>query len=231
MLQIKKDVAEAYGLDGDWDELLFTAYNQTSNDVLFNFFDPILVQQINVPTTPISGFYISSSNSSDDYNVAVRDFLYSPCWTRRMYVYSRTEENLNQVITHVYKDANGIECQIPRFPSLSVGINQFQGWIGQLDFPNNEAVFGINQWFQNVLIKENSEIGFLLIYKQIDKSKMLSVSNYGCDCPAELRKWNDKDLLLNDYSLFSEFKQNMYQGQVQPAVRPFDFSMLKEWSQ
>ena len=136
---------------------------------------------------------------------------------------------MNQVINHIYKDADGIECQIPRFPSLSVGINQFQGWIGQLDFPNNEAVFGINQWFQNVLIKANSEIGFLLIYKQIDKSKMLSVSNYICSCPAELKTWSEKDLLLNDYSLISEFKQNMYEGQTQPAVKPFDFSLLKQW--
>jgi hypothetical protein len=198
MLQIKKDVAKSYGLDGDWDELLFTAYNQTPNDVFFNFFDPLVVQQSNVPTTPLSGFYISTSNSSDNYNVAVRDFLYSPCWTRRIYVYSRTEQNLNQVITHVYKDANGMECQIPRFPSLSVGVNQFQGWIAQIDFPNNEAIFGINQWFKNVLIKGNSELGLLLIYQQIDKSKMLSVSNYDCPCPAKLRKWNNQDLINND---------------------------------
>ncbi len=225
----KKDVDKLYGLDGDWDELLLTAYNQTSSDVFFNFFDPLIVQQVEVPTTPSSGFYISSSNSSDNYNQAVRDFLYNPCWTRRMYVYSKTEQNLNQVINHIYKDANGIECQIPRFPSLSVGINQFQGWIGELDFPNKETVFGINQWFKNVLIKANSEIGFLLIYKQIDKSNMLSVSN-NCDyCPAELRKWNEDDLLLNDYSLVSEFKQNMYEGETQPAVKPFDFSVLKEW--
>jgi len=230
-MPLKEDVAKLYGLDGDWDELLFTAYNQTSNDFFFDFFNPLIVQQIDVPTTPSSGFFVSSSNSSDNYNQTVRDFLYNPCWTRRMYVYSRTEENLNQVINHIYKDANGIECQIPRFPSLSVGINQFQGWIGQLDFPNNEAVFGINQWFQNVLIKANSEIGFLLIYKQIDKSKMLSASNYICSCPAELRTWSEEDLLLNDYSLISEFKQNMHEGQTQPAVKPFDFSLLKQWNE
>ena len=37
-MPLKEDVAKLYGLDGDWNELLFTAYNQTSNDLFFDFF-------------------------------------------------------------------------------------------------------------------------------------------------------------------------------------------------
>lgn len=181
-------------------------------------------------------FYIDGSSQ---YNYTVRDFFNAPAWVRRIYVYSKTEENLRQVITHLYKDANGVECQMPRIPILSVGVNQFQNWIAEIDFPNKECVFGINQWFQNVFVKANSELGFLLIYKQIDKSELLSIASvYGsrtlCDvynsCPNTVRMWSEFDLAVNDYTQESEFKQNMFEGQDAPAVVPFDFSILKMYS-
>jgi hypothetical protein len=177
-------------------------------------------------------------DGSVEYNDTVRDFFNSPAWVRRIYFYSKTKENLYQVIQHIYKDANGIECNFPRIPSLSIGINQFQDWIGELDFPTNECIFGINQWFQNVLVKSNSELGMLLIYKQIEKVKLLggSTGNLGktiCDeyasCPNKLRKWSERDLYLNDYSVVTPFKQNMFLGLKEDAVKPFDFSMLKTY--
>lgn len=178
-------------------------------------------------------FYIVGSV---EYNQTVRDFFNSPAWIRRIYFYSQTKENLYQVIQHIYKDANGIECNIPRIPSLSIGINQFQGWIAELDFKGDECVFGINQFFQDVLVKSGTELGMLLIYKQIEKIKLLG-ANTGmldktiCDeyasCPNKLRKWSEKDLALNDYAVVTPFKQNMFAGQKEDAVKPFSFDMLK----
>jgi hypothetical protein len=140
---------------------------------------------------------------------------------------------LQQVITHLYKDANGNEVQMPRIPSMSVGINQFQEWIAELNFDNKECVLGINQWFQNVLIKSGSEIGFLLIYKQIDKADVLS--NVGEALTSQVlftynsnivRKWSEKDLILNDFTEVTPFKQNMFLGETEDYVQPFDFSIL-----
>jgi hypothetical protein len=232
---ISKHIAQLYGLDGDWDEVIFTCFNPTRNDRRIDLFNPILAYQTDIPDAPPL-FYITGSA---DYNYSVRDFFYAPAWVRRIYVYSRTKENFEQVITHVYKDANGVECQMPRIASLSVGVNQFQGWIGELDFPNKECVFGINQWFQDVLIKSRSNLTFLLIYKQIDKSLLLASSSaYGsstlCDeitsCVHSPKQWSEDDLELNDYLYASPYKQNMYAGQQTAAVMPFDFSILKEYS-
>ena len=174
-------------------------------------------------------------DGSAGYNFSVRDFFTNPCWVRRIYIFSKDENNFKQVINHLYKDANGHEFQIPLIPSLSVGINQFQGWIAELDFPNNEVVFGINQWFKDVLIEKRSELTMLLIYKQIDKSAMISsvglktawdeTSKYN----NTLRKWSERDLALYDTAKISPYKQNMYLGQTQDVVRPFDFSLLKMW--
>ena len=52
MDKIKKNVAKAYGLDGDFDELIFTLTNPTNSDVYFDLFNPLVVQQYNVPNTP-----------------------------------------------------------------------------------------------------------------------------------------------------------------------------------
>ena len=118
---------------------------------------------------------------------------------------------------------------------MSVGINQFQGWIAELNFDNKECVLGINQWFQNVLIKSGSEIGFLLIYKQIDKADLLSIVSSGETISSEalfpfggnpIRKWSEKDLILNDFTEVTPFKQNMFMGETEDYVQPFDFSIL-----
>lgn len=238
MAQISQDVEKLYDLEGDWDEVIFTCHNPTSSPVLIDLFSPILAYQVNIPNGPQFPpvFYI---DGSAEYNYTVRDFFNAPAWVRRIYVYSKNEVNLKQVITHLYKDANGVECQIPRIPSLSVGINQFQNWIAELDFPNKECVFGINQWFQNVLISANSDIGFLLIYKQIDKSELLSIASaYGdstlCDevssCPNTVRDWSERDLELNTFIQETPFKQNMFKGQKYEAVTPFSFELLKLYS-
>lgn len=207
----------------------------STDEMLYNYsvsFIPPVTMEVGRLARTATIFWIDGSAG---YNFTVRDFFNSPAWVRRIYIYSKTEENFKQVINHIYKDANGIECQIPLIPSISVGINQFQGWIAQLDFPNHEAIFGINQWFQNVFIKKHSELTMLLIYKQIEKSKLLA--NIGVPTvfddknimPNKLRKWSERDLKLYDTATITPYKQNMYLGRVQDAVRPFDFSILKTY--
>lgn len=229
--KVDKTLARILNIDGDWEQFLVILHNPTPNDIFFNLFDPLVVQQTNIPDTPPS-FYITASAN---YNDSVRDFFNSPAWVRRIYVGSQTRDNLYQSIQHIYKDANGTECIIPRIPSLSIGINQFQGWIGQLDFEKEITVFGINQYFQNVLIKSNSQVGFLLIYKQIQKVNILSVgspdkSKNICSKldfePNKIQRWSKKKLSIWDYSKYTPYKQNMFEGLTEDVVRPFDFSML-----
>jgi hypothetical protein len=250
-LALKKSVGERYGLDGEFDEMIFTLYNPTTTGVYFDLFKPFEAQQVNIPNSPYG--YIQPPitfptpaltplpppvtpvfwiDGSEDYNETVRDLVYSPAWVRRIYIYSQSQSNFNQVINHLYKDANGNRRIVPRFPSLSVGINQFQGWIGQLNFDDDdrvECVLGINQWFRQVYIAPNSDITFLLIYNQIDKSKILSDSPcFNNTCTNKLRKWSERDLKLYDTTWGSPYKQNMMGAGV--VIKPFSFSMLKKYS-
>jgi len=221
-----------YDLEGDWDELIFTLHNPTAIDVFFDLFSPMVSYQANIPDVPPT-FYIDGSSG---YNMTVRDFFNAPAWVRRIYIYSHNEANFNQIITHVYKDANGNEVNIPRIPNISVGVNQFQGWIGQLDFDNYETVFGINQWYQRVLIKAFSDISFLLIYKQIDKYKILTTlgnlnpnilgANFE-EAKNSVRKWSERDLAIYDNSNVSLYKQNLLVGDVGSKVVPFNSYFLK----
>lgn len=244
---LKKSVGEKYGIEeGEYDEMIFTLYNPTPTPVLFNLFQPFVTQQYNVPNSP-NGYIQPPTvfgtppppplpppitpvfwiEGSEDYNETVRDLVYSPAWVKRIYIYSKDTLNFNQVLRHLYKDANGNRRIVPRFPSLSVGVNQFQDGFGQLNFDNLDCILGVNQWFREVFIAPNSDITFLLIYNQIDKSNMLSQSPcYDNTCPNKLRKWSNKDLELYDTTWGSPYKQNMFEG-VENTIRPFDFSMLK----
>jgi hypothetical protein len=203
---------------GDWEDMIFTAHNPTASDIYFDFFKLFPLYQIggNVPNTNTGGFFI---NGSSNYNTTVRDFFNAPAWVRRIYIYSDNQENFNQVITHVYKDANGVEVKIPLIPSLSVGVNQFQSGFGELDFPDGETVFGINQWFEDVLIKSGSELKMLLIYKQIDKSQMLSTVNKA-DLSLNNRTYSEQEI-QKDYIMKGFIVKD------ENTIKPFDFSVLK----
>jgi len=206
------------------------AFNQSKNIV---YFSSVTIAPFHINSLmPTSGLYITGSA---DYNDTVRDFFNSPAWVRRIYIYSQNQQDFGRVINHVYKDANGNILKLPIFASLSVGVNQFQSGYGQVDFPRKNCVLGINQWFENVLIEANSSISFLLIYKQIEKVKLLTgtfesgsktICDEYLDCPNTVRKWSDIDLALNDWSKYSVYKQNMYEGLKQDVVRPFSMDML-----
>ena len=123
---------------------------------------------------------VSYIGGSFDYNAFIQDVINNPVGVDRFVIVSQNNGNFNQVLNVVYKDANGIETQNPFIPSLSVGTSQFQSGIGKVDFPNSELVLGVNQYLSNFLVKANSEVKVLLIYKQLEKSKLLSDKKAMC---------------------------------------------------
>jgi YVTN family beta-propeller protein len=127
-----------------------------------------LISSLSPPPIP----YITGG--SFNYNEFIQDIINNPVGVDRLIIVSQQNTtNFNQVINVVYKDANGIETQNPFIPSLSVGTSQFQSGIGKVDF-NSELVLGVNQYFSNFLVKANSTVKVLLIYKQLEKSKLLT---------------------------------------------------------
>jgi YVTN family beta-propeller protein len=128
-----------------------------------------LISSLSPPPIP----YITGG--SFNYNEFIQDIINNPvCVERLILVSQQNTTNFNQVINVVYKDANGIETQNPFIPSLSVGTSQFQSGIGKVDFLDQCLVLGVNQYFSNFLNAANSTVKVLLIYKQLEKSKLLT---------------------------------------------------------
>ena len=207
-----------------------TAYVPTLNKTYIASFVDNKKVPINIlcNVSPPLTFYITGSSQ---YNQDIRDFMLNPAWIRRILFYSHTEENFKQVLKHIYKDANGNECLIPRTPSLAVGVNQLQGWIGELDFKDSiDMILGINQWFKEVLIKANSQVTFILVYKQIELTKLLSnkgvICNDATSCHNSVEKVSEYELAVTDQITNTDFKQNMYLGMKEKAVVPFNFDLI-----
>ena len=168
---ISKKDAILYGIDGDWSITEFDFVNNRLTDVVFDAFDPNTLVTFSTVFTGAPDFFILGST---DYNYWLRDTLYSPALIRRIIFYSNNARNFNQVVNHTYKDATGLRVNSPLIPSLSVGMNQFQSGIGMLDFPTNEMILGVNEWLSNFLVRRQSQIKLILVYKQIDKSNLLT---------------------------------------------------------
>jgi YVTN family beta-propeller protein len=127
-----------------------------------------LISSLSAPPIP----YITGSFN---YNEFIQDVINNPvCVERLILVSQQNTTNFNQVINVVYKDANGIETQNPFIPSLSVGTSQFQSGIGKVDFLDECLVLGVNQYFSNFTNYALSTVKVLLIYKQLEKSKLLT---------------------------------------------------------
>jgi len=154
---------------------LTLAYSSLNN-ILYASSDAVGVPALNsfIPLSTITQYIGGSTN----YNFFVRNGLYNPYWVRRIYYYSDNSVNFNQTFFQTTKDANGNQCFEPKTPSLSVGTMQFQNGIGMLDFPIEDGkaplILGINQWFTGLRVEPNSNIKIILIYQEIDKSKLLS---------------------------------------------------------
>lgn len=223
MLGVSDEFLKRWDIDDDWNIVQYNCINPTSSDVYFNLFDPNILY--NVPDAPPSFFIRGSSN----YNQDLRDYRNSPAWIRRVEVYSHNQENLNQVINHTYKDANGNEMNIPRIPSLSIGVNQYQGWRAELDFKGNaDMVLGINQWFTNLFIKAHSQIGFIFIYNQLQLTKLLSKKSFvdrsitfvPNDVQSVSEKTLDETALVNPTTLIRV-------GEDGKPIVPFNFDWIR----
>jgi YVTN family beta-propeller protein len=158
---------------------------------------------------------------SFDYNQFIQDIINNPVCVERVVVVSQNTRNFNQVINVVSKDANGIECQFPFIPSLSVGMNQFQNGIGKVDFLDSCLVLGVNQYFSNFLNVANSIVKVLLIYKQLQKSKLLT------DKKGIVGRLDFKPNPIKEYKPTKDAPAFDYFQKVdKPKIRPFSIKQL-----
>jgi len=175
-------------------------------------------------------FYISGSS---DYNKFVLDIQNSPAWTRRIVFYTGNR-TLQQVVNGTYKNAEGVLINFPLIPRISVGEYQVQIGISMLDFPNNELVLGINQWFSSFIVPAFTSTTMVLAYKQIDKSALLvnksslesTMDMNHANQPQTISKKAINESQAGDYDFFVPLNTKIYsklkhlRGNL---ISPFDF--------
>ncbi len=231
MGKIKSIDAKIWGLDGNWEVTEFDLTNDTFFNVNMDIFNPntLTLVDTEISNSGVPNFFIGGSTN---YNYFLRDILYAPALVRRIVFYSSTAVNFNQVVNHTYKDANGVQINFPRIPSLSVGMAQFQSGIGMLDFPSNELILGINEWFSNFFIRARSEIKMILIYKQIDKSNLLTnkvklISNTDI-IPEPVQQVSEDDLNRTPFDYIPIISERTYLNKSKNLISPFDLSAFNK---
>lgn len=111
---------------------------------------------------------------SFNYNDFVRDLLYNPVNVKQFMLYSNNIANINQVIYATTKDANGKAFFVPKFPALSLNVNQFQASVSKIDFGNRGFTLDANTSLSNFTIQGQSSIKLILVQQQLEKSKLLT---------------------------------------------------------
>lgn len=148
-------IASAYN---NLSNTLYTANNSNNTS---GFVSPAVTT-----TTYIGGSF--------NYNDFVRDLLYNPVNVKQFMLYSNNIANINQVIYATTKDANGQAFYYPKFPALSLGVNQFQASVSKIDFGNKGFTLDANTSLSNFTIQGQSSIKLILVQQQLEKSKLLT---------------------------------------------------------
>lgn len=187
----------------------FTLVNTLATDYSFTLFDGnsiTLIPTFRIPFIINPPPYISGS-SSLGYNFFIRGLAASPLEVRQIMVVAESVEQLNTPFNLTYKDANGIECQRPRIPSLYVSINQFQGLISYVDFQPKELILDNQTTITNYVVKANSQVTLVIYYRQVTKASILSDKTSLCD-RVDLNKYkpnNRKEYQLRFQSMNKNF--------------------------
>lgn len=124
--------------------------------------------------TPLTSSTTTFITGSFGYNEFVKDLLYNPVNVKQFMLYSNNIANINQVIYATKKDANGNAFYYPKFPALSLSVNQFQASVSKIDFGNRGFTLDANTSLSNFTVQGQSSIKLILVQQQLEKSKLLT---------------------------------------------------------
>ena len=149
------------------------------NQVVFNTIDnTFYISNIGTSSTisvlsPLSATttYIGGSFN---YNQFLRDIQNNPVLVKDVMFYSSNQSNVNQVFFTAIKDATGLTVLDPKYPQLSVSVNQMQNSISKVDFGENGFVLDVTNSFSGVTVAAQSTLKLILVMKQDKKAYYLS---------------------------------------------------------
>lgn len=121
-----------------------------------------------------SVFTTSYIGGSFNYNQFLRDIQNNPVLVKDVMFYSSNQSNVNQVFFTAIKDATGLTVLDPKYPQLSVSVNQMQNSISKVDFGDKGFVLDVTNSFSGVTVAAQSTLKLILVLKQEKKSYYLS---------------------------------------------------------
>lgn len=114
-----------------------------------------------------SQFFIDGSS---DYNLFVNDNLVNPKRLDRVMIYAPSNAELLIPMGVNTVESTGDSCSVSRLPNITVGVEQFQGQIGQVDFEN--YILDVTASI-SYTIPALTEIKWVIYYKEYKRSDML----------------------------------------------------------
>lgn len=145
-------------------------YSTASNNLYITNFGADITTLI--PSAPVVPYFIGSFN----YNQFIQDIQDNPVLVKCLMLYSSNINNINQVFTTTVKNANGLQAQIPRYPSLSVPTNQLQSSVSKVCFGAG-FILDVTSYLGGVTIQAVSSIKLILIQKQVKKADYIWKDN------------------------------------------------------
>ena len=171
-----KDNFRIVPLDGTYAAIQLFIGNPTILDYTFTLFSGYsLVPVINF-INPILPYIVGSTG----YNFFIQGLSNSPLMVRQIMLVTQNVEQLNQPLYLVTKDANGIECDNPRLPNISVSVNQYQPLISYVNFRKMELLLNDNTTVKYT-VKANSTVTMVIYYKQVPKISIFTDKLGVCD--------------------------------------------------
>lgn len=164
---------------------------------------------------------------SQDYNEFIQDLRNNPVCVRQMQFYTQSSAQTSVPLEIQTKDANGNLCVVPRLPNITISTDQFQPNIATVDFECKDMVLDCLTTINQYTIAPNSEVTFVMYYKQISKVDILTSKKTVC-------KTLDKSTSCSDGNSRTEeqVKFNTPRPHVRPNwLRPFNKSMIKDKNQ
>ena len=143
-------------------------FNFTDNTFYIGSFSPSIyvLSPISSTTSYIGGSF--------NYNQFIRDIQNNPVLVKDVMFYSSNQSNVNQVFFTAIKDATGLTILDPKYPQLSVSVNQMQNSISKVDFGENGFVLDVTNSFSGVTVAAQSTLKLILVLKQDKKAYYLS---------------------------------------------------------
>jgi len=164
---------------------------------------------------------------SQDYNEFIQDLRNNPICVRQIQFFTQSVAQTTVPLEIQTKDANGNLCINPRLPNITISTDQFQPNISTLDFECKDMILDCLTTINQYTIAPNSEVTFIMYYKQISKVDILTSKETICGRLDKSTECSDGNSRTEEQVKFMSPRPHTRPN----WIRPFSNSMIKDRNQ